>query len=82
MSRNLYLTINEAKSGKSAISLGLMELLEGTIQRVGFFRPIARMDDGKPTIDPNIELVKKHFRLEDPPESMYGVPTTTAEEGV
>ena len=43
LSRNLYVTINEPKSGKSAISLGLMELLAGTIQRVGFFRPIARI---------------------------------------
>ena len=57
MSRNLYVTINEAKSGKSAVSLGLMELLEGTIQRVGFFRPIARMRDAGFTIDPNIDLV-------------------------
>ncbi|MCK5642181.1 MAG: phosphate acetyltransferase [Gammaproteobacteria bacterium] len=82
MSRNLYVTINEAKSGKSAVSLGLMELLEGTLQRVGFFRPIARMHDDGPAVDPNIDLIRKHFRLEDDPESMYGVPTTTAEEYV
>ena len=82
MSRNLYVTINEAKSGKSAVSLGLMELLEGTIQRVGFFRPIARMNEGGPAVDPNIELIRNHFRLEDDVEWMYGVPAKTAEEYV
>jgi len=82
MSRNLYVTINEAKSGKSAISLGLMELLEGTIQRVGFFRPIARMKEGDTAIDSTIELVKSHFRLEDDPDTMYGVSAPIAEEFV
>lgn len=82
MSRNLYITINEAKSGKSAVSLGLMELLEGTIQRVGFFRPIARMPNGGPAVDPNIDLIKTHFRLDDDPETMYGVLASTAEEYV
>ena len=82
MSRNLYVTINEAKSGKSAVSLGLMELLEGTIQRVGFFRPIARMNEGGRAIDHNIELIRSHFRLDDDVEWMYGVPARTAEDYV
>ncbi len=82
MSRNLYVTINEPKSGKSAISLGLMEFLEGTIQRVGFFRPIARMHDSKSSVDPNIELIHSHFRLDYDIESMYGVTADVAEEYV
>ncbi len=82
MSRNLYVTINEAKSGKSAIALGLIELLEGTIQRVGFFRPIARMNESDAPVDPNIDLIRTHFRLEDDAESMYGVSTSMAEEYV
>jgi len=82
MSRNLYVTISEAKSGKSAISLGLMELLEGTIQRVGFFRPIARMNGGETGADPNIDLIRSHFRLDDDVETMYGVSAKMAEEYV
>lgn len=82
MSRNLYVTINEAKSGKSAISLGLIELLEGTIQRVGFFRPIARMGEPAGAIDPSIDLIKTHFRFEDDAESMHGVSASMAEEYV
>jgi len=82
MSRNLYVTINEAKSGKSAVSLGLMELLEGMIQRVGFFRPIARMKETENGIDPNIELIRTHFRIDDDVESMYGVSAAMAEEYV
>jgi phosphate acetyltransferase len=73
VSRNLYVTINEPSSGKSAISLGLMELLSGTILRVGFFRPIARIHEERWPTDPNIELIRSHFRLEDDPETMYGV---------
>ncbi len=82
MSRNLYVTINEAKSGKSAISLGLMEILEGTIQRVGFFRPIARMNKSGEYLDPNIHLIRTHFRLDDDPETMYGTTTEMAEKYV
>ncbi|MBI4881189.1 MAG: phosphate acetyltransferase [Planctomycetes bacterium] len=82
MTRNLYVTINETRSGKSAISLGLMEFLEGTIQRVGFFRPIARMHERGASLDANIDLIRSHFRLEDPPESMYGVSAKAAEEMV
>lgn len=80
MSKNLYVTINEAESGKSAISLGLMELLTGTIQRVGFFRPIARVHDEDSPTDPNIELIRSHFHLPDDPEKMYGVSTSVAED--
>jgi len=82
MSKNLYVTISEAKSGKSAISLGLMELLEGTIQRVGFFRPIARVNEGGTSTDPNIDLIRTHFRLDDDVQAMYGVSASMAEEYV
>ncbi|MBZ0270150.1 phosphate acetyltransferase [bacterium] len=80
MSRNLYVTINEPMSGKSAISLGLMELLSGTILRVGFFRPIARVHEAGSPTDANIELIRSHFRLEDDPETMYGVSAEKARD--
>ena len=40
MSNNLYITGTEARSGKSVVSLGVMEMLLRKIERVGFFRPI------------------------------------------
>ncbi|MEZ4650679.1 MAG: phosphate acetyltransferase [Candidatus Eisenbacteria bacterium] len=80
MSKNLYVTINEAKSGKSAISLGLMELLTSTIKKVGFFRPIAHVHEDDSPTDVSIELIHGHFGLEDDPEAMYGVSTVVAED--
>ena len=38
--RNLYITAMEPESGKSIVALGLMELLSGRVERLGFFRPI------------------------------------------
>ena len=40
MAKNLYITAAEGKSGKSAIALGMMQLLLRSIRKVAFFRPI------------------------------------------
>ena len=45
MANGIYITATESKSGKSAISLGVMELLLGKIDKVGFFRPIIKESD-------------------------------------
>lgn len=70
MSDSLYITGNEAKSGKSAILLGVMEMLERKISRVGFFRPIIA-DSKEP--DNNIHLIATYFNLPYPYEKMYGL---------
>jgi phosphate acetyltransferase len=44
MSKNLFITATEARSGKSVICLGVMELLLRNIERVGFFRPFINVD--------------------------------------
>ena len=79
MSNNLYIAATSAGSGKSAISLGVMEMLLGTIDQVGFFRPIIeidpKMNDGK---DNDINLMSSHFNLETPHEKMYGYTATEA----
>ncbi|MFW5837382.1 MAG: phosphate acyltransferase, partial [Desulfovibrionaceae bacterium] len=68
MSKNLYITTVEAKSGKSAISLGIMQLLLSGIQKVAFFRPIISQDQER---DHDINLILKHFNLDTPYESTY-----------
>ena len=79
MSNNLYIAATSARSGKSAISLGVMEMLLGTIDHVGFFRPIIEIDpkinDGK---DNDIYLISSHFNLKTPHEKMYGYTATEA----
>ncbi len=72
MSNNLYITSTEARSGKSLISLGVMEMLLGKIDRVGFFRPIINMDPGLKNPDNDINLISSRFNLEIPYEKMYG----------
>jgi phosphate acetyltransferase len=70
MARNLYVLNTEPRSGKSAICLGLMQMLRRNIRRVGFFRPIinARVE-GK--IDHDIHLILTRFQLNQSPEDAY-----------
>ncbi|MBD0330715.1 MAG: phosphate acetyltransferase [Thermoleophilia bacterium] len=57
MVRTLYVTSLVPHSGKSLVSLGLMELLSARVARVGFFRPIVGAADG----DPSLELVRSRY---------------------
>jgi phosphate acetyltransferase len=68
--RNLYITAMEPASGKSVVSLGLMELLAPRVDRLGFFRPIIPAKSGR---DPQIELIHNRYRLELPYEQMYAL---------
>src|SRR6266545_503888 len=54
--RNLYVTAMEPDSGKSVVSLGLMELLSGRVERLGFFRPVVA---GEP--DQQAELMRARY---------------------
>ena len=77
MSNSLYVTATEARSGKSVISLGLMEMLLRRIERVGFFRPMINAGGGRNGTDNSISLISSCFELGIPYEQMYGY---TAEE--
>jgi phosphate acetyltransferase len=78
MSNNLFIAATEARSGKSAISLGVMEMLLRKMDRVGFFRPIIDVDPGSGSKDHNINLISSYFNLGIPYEKMYGYTTTEA----
>ena len=75
MSNSLYITATEARSGKSAITLGVMEMLLRKIDRVGFFRPIIS-DLSDP--DADINLISSHFNLKIPYDQMYAFTGTAA----
>ncbi len=75
MSNNLYVVATEARSGKSAIILGVMEMLLRKIDRVGFFRPI--ISDTKDQ-DHDISLVSSYFDLGIQYDKMYGFTATEA----
>jgi phosphate acetyltransferase len=75
MADSLYITATETRSGKSAISLGVMEMLGRKICRVGFFRPIINATPGSEKRDNDIHLIASHFKLDFPYEKMYGYTT-------
>ncbi len=76
MSANLYITATEAKSGKSAVTLGVMEMLLRKIDRVGFFRPIINDNSYLCEPDNDINLISSYFNLNIPYEKMFGMTVT------
>jgi phosphate acetyltransferase len=59
----VYIATTEPNSGKSLISLGLMQLLLGKAAKVGYFRPIIEdLKTGK--IDNHINTVISYFNLD------------------
>ncbi|WP_448873046.1 phosphate acetyltransferase [Desulfobulbus propionicus] len=63
MANNLYVTAAEERSGKSAIILGVMQVILKEISRIAFFRPIIN-DHVFGRVDHDLNLVLKYFKLE------------------
>ncbi len=80
MAENLYVTATETKSGKSAISLGIMEMLLRNVKKVAFFRPLITVNSNSNKRDNDIELISSYFKLDTPYEEMYGFTTAQALE--
>lgn len=59
----IYITTIESNSGKSIVSLGLMQLLLSKTPKVGYFRPI--VDDFLPgEVDNHINTIRSYFNLD------------------
>lgn len=70
MANKLYITATEKRSGKSAVTLGMMQLLMRHIRSVAFFRPIiANIDPNKK--DHDINLILTTFNITMPYEDTY-----------
>ncbi|SMG18436.1 phosphate acetyltransferase [Arenibacter troitsensis] len=70
MSKAIYLATTEPNSGKSIVSLGMMQLLLGKTAKVGYFRPI--IDDfEKGKIDDHIDTVLQHFEVDQTFEDSF-----------
>ena len=79
MSSGLYITATQAGAGKSAIALGVMEMLFRKLDCVGFFRPIITQDPGD-AWDADIELMSGQYNLDRPYTTMYGVTQNEADQ--
>ncbi|MEL6916980.1 MAG: phosphate acetyltransferase [Bacteroidota bacterium] len=62
MSKAIYIATTEPNSGKSILSLGLMQTLLGETAKVGYFRPI--VDDNNGDKDNHILTLISYFNLE------------------
>ena len=80
MSKNLYVAGTEPRSGKSAIILGLMELLTRNVKKVLFFRPLVDVNHAAGERDNTISLIKSQFHLCTSYEEMYAFTVTEASQ--
>ena len=79
MSKNLYVTATGPRSGKSAIALGLMQLISGHLRKVAFFRPIIQATEGR---DHDINLILSHFNLDQDYKRSYAFTLSEAREKI
>ena len=70
MARTVYVAALEPGTGKSVVALGVMEMLAGRVDRVGFFRPVIA-DRSAP--DRLTELMHERYRLAIDPAELGGV---------
>jgi len=61
MSKSIYVASSESNSGKSVITLGLMNILVGKIKKIAYFKPVIREFGHHKDI--NIETINDHFGL-------------------
>jgi phosphate acetyltransferase len=80
MANKLYVAGTEPRSGKSAIILGLMELLTRNIKKVAFFRPLIDVDHSRGERDNTINLIKSHYNLCYDYEEMYAYTANEASQ--
>ena len=79
MANVLYISASETKSGKSALVLGIMQVLLQNIGKVAIFRPIINTPPDKGR-DHDIDLILKHFELNIPYEDTYALTFDEARE--
>ncbi|GAA0387616.1 phosphate acetyltransferase [Streptomyces luteireticuli] len=69
MTRSVYVTGTDRGDGRQVIELGVMELLTRQVDKVGVFRPLVHGDGP----DRLFDLLRTRYRLEQSPESVYGL---------
>jgi len=71
MNKGVYIASNDVESGKSLVTIGLMNSLLRHKPKVGYFRPIIddTLDDAK---DNHLQTIISHFQIDLPYEKAYG----------
>ena len=73
MTKNIFITATEPNSGKSAITIGLIEAFERIVPKVGYIKPIGQRYPDDSRVDDDAVLIKEIFRLDDALEDMSPV---------
>ena len=63
MSKAIYIASSESNSGKSVITLGLMNILLGKVRKIAYFKPVIR-ENSINNKDINIKTMIDHFGLD------------------
>lgn len=63
MSKAIYIASSEPNSGKSVITLGLMNILLGKLTKIAYFKPVI-IENSSNNKDINIETIIDHFGLD------------------
>lgn len=72
MNKAIYIATSEGNSGKSIITLGIMNMLINKTAKVGYFRPIIE-DFEEGNMDNHIETVINHFGLDISFQDAYAI---------
>jgi len=70
VARSIYIASAEGDTGKSTIALGITNLLARQVERVGIFRPVARVKEGADYV---LELLLGHDSIDLSYEEAIGV---------
>jgi phosphate acetyltransferase len=79
LTKLVYITAMGPQSGKSVVALGMMEMLSGRAERLGFFRPIV---PSGPEPDTEIELMRDRYRLEASHDEMQALTDEEAQAAI
>jgi phosphate acetyltransferase len=80
LARNLYITATEPYSGKSTISLGLLQLFQDHGDKIGYIKPIGQRFHRGLEQDEDIELVRRVFGLDLDAKLLSPVPIDEARD--
>ena len=69
MARTLYIAATQPRSGKSLVTLGVMEMLAARARRPGFFRPVVASDRG---LENDMDLIAARYGLVAGETAVYG----------
>ena len=70
MNKAVFVATSHARSGKTSVSLGLMNILVGMARKVGYFRPVIS-DPVNGARDEHIETMLSYFNLDQEYEEAF-----------